>query len=47
LHSEIIPQHIEIDLDFFSSDNDPWLVMRDHGDSAGNLREGKQYTVEN
>jgi arylsulfatase A-like enzyme len=30
----------------FSSDNGPWLVMRDHGGSAGNLREGKQYTFE-
>ena len=30
----------------FSSDNGPWLVMRDHGGSAGILREGKQYTFE-
>ena len=30
----------------FSSDNGPWLVMRDHGGSAGELREGKQYTFE-
>ncbi len=30
----------------FSSDNGPWLVMRDHGGSAGKLREGKQYTFE-
>jgi len=25
----------------FSSDNGPWLVMEDHGGSAGPLREGK------
>lgn len=30
----------------FSSDNGPWLVMRDHGGSAGPLREGKQFTFE-
>ncbi|TBN06331.1 N-acetylgalactosamine-6-sulfatase [Hyunsoonleella flava] len=30
----------------FSSDNGPWLAMRDHGGSAGHLREGKQYTFE-
>ncbi len=30
----------------FSSDNGPWLVMRDHGGSAGPLREGKMYTFE-
>jgi arylsulfatase A-like enzyme len=30
----------------FSSDNGPWLVMKDHGGSAGELREGKQYTFE-
>ena len=30
----------------FSSDNGPWLVMEDHGGSAGILREGKQYTFE-
>lgn len=30
----------------FSSDNGPWLVMEDHGGSAGKLREGKQYTFE-
>lgn len=30
----------------FSSDNGPWLVMEDHGGSAGALREGKQYTFE-
>ncbi len=30
----------------FSSDNGPWLVMRDLGGSAGKLREGKQYTFE-
>lgn len=30
----------------FSSDNGPWLVMEDHGGSAGPLRGGKQYTFE-
>ncbi len=30
----------------FSSDNGPWLVMEDHGGSAGVLREGKQFTFE-
>ncbi|MDG5766038.1 sulfatase [Balneolales bacterium ANBcel1] len=30
----------------FTSDNGPWLVMRDHGGSAGSLREGKFYTFE-
>ena len=30
----------------FSSDNGPWLVMREMGGSAGILREGKQYTFE-
>ena len=30
----------------FTSDNGPWLVMRDHGGSAGHLREGKFYTFE-
>jgi len=30
----------------FSSDNGPWLVMEEHGGSAGILREGKQYTFE-
>jgi arylsulfatase A-like enzyme len=30
----------------FSSDNGPWLVMRELGGSAGNLREGKQFTFE-
>jgi len=30
----------------FSSDNGPWLVMEEHGGSAGPLREGKQYTFE-
>jgi arylsulfatase A-like enzyme len=30
----------------FSSDNGPWLVMKEHGGSAGNLREGKQYTFD-
>ncbi len=30
----------------FSSDNGPWLVMREMGGSAGILREGKQFTFE-
>lgn len=30
----------------FSSDNGPWLVMREHGGSAGPLREGKMFTFE-
>ena len=30
----------------FSSDNGPWLAMREHGGTAGILREGKQYTFE-
>ena len=30
----------------FSSDNGPWLVMQDQGGSAGELREGKQYTFD-
>ncbi len=30
----------------FSSDNGPWLVMREMGGSAGMLREGKQFTFE-
>ena len=30
----------------FSSDNGPWLVMRELGGSAGILREGKQFTFE-
>lgn len=30
----------------FSSDNGPWLVMEEHGGSAGVLREGKQFTFE-
>lgn len=30
----------------FSSDNGPWLAMKEHGGSAGILREGKQYTFE-
>lgn len=37
---------LENTLVVFSSDNGPWLVMRDHGGSAGPLREGKQYTFE-
>lgn len=37
---------LENTLVIFSSDNGPWLVMRDHGGSAGGLREGKQYTFE-
>jgi arylsulfatase A len=30
----------------FTSDNGPWLVMREHGGSSGPLREGKQYSFE-
>ena len=30
----------------FSSDNGPWLVMQEMGGSAGELREGKQFTFE-
>jgi len=30
----------------FSSDNGPWLAMRELGGSAGVLREGKQFTFE-
>lgn len=37
---------LENTLVIFSSDNGPWLVMEDHGGSAGILREGKQYTFE-
>ncbi len=37
---------LENTLIVFSSDNGPWLVMEDHGGSAGNLREGKQFSFE-
>jgi arylsulfatase A-like enzyme len=37
---------LENTLIVFSSDNGPWLVMKEHGGSAGILREGKQYTFE-
>jgi len=37
---------MENTLIIFSSDNGPWLVMEDHGGSAGPLREGKQFTFE-
>tara|TARA_R110002110_G_scaffold415561_2_gene650947 strand:- start:174214 stop:175794 length:1581 start_codon:yes stop_codon:yes gene_type:complete len=30
----------------FSSDNGPWLMMRDHGGSSGALRDGKGVTFE-
>lgn len=30
----------------FSSDNGPWIVMKEQGGSAGELREGKMYTFE-
>jgi arylsulfatase A len=30
----------------FTSDNGPWLLMGDHGGSAGQLRAGKQFTFE-
>ncbi|MFW5709969.1 MAG: sulfatase [Bacteroidota bacterium] len=37
---------LENTLVVFSSDNGPWLVMKEHGGSSGILREGKQYTFE-
>lgn len=37
---------MENTLVIFSSDNGPWLVMEDHGGSAGPLREGKQFTFD-
>ncbi|MFY0625517.1 MAG: sulfatase [Reichenbachiella sp.] len=37
---------LENTLVIFSSDNGPWLVMEDHGGSAGELREGKMFTFE-
>ena len=37
---------LEDTLVIFSSDNGPWLVMQDHGGSAGILREGKQFTFD-
>lgn len=37
---------LENTLVIFSSDNGPWLVMKEHGGSAGILREGKQFTFE-
>ncbi|MBK1879745.1 sulfatase-like hydrolase/transferase [Pelagicoccus mobilis] len=37
---------LENTLIVFTSDNGPWLVMEDHGGSAGILREGKQFTFE-
>jgi arylsulfatase A-like enzyme len=37
---------LENTLIVFSSDNGPWLAMKEHGGSAGILREGKQYTFE-
>ncbi|MCF8357919.1 MAG: sulfatase [Prolixibacteraceae bacterium] len=37
---------LENTLVIFSSDNGPWLVMEDHGGSAGPLREGKMFTFE-
>ncbi|MEM9886694.1 MAG: sulfatase [Bacteroidota bacterium] len=37
---------LENTLIVFSSDNGPWLVMEDHGGSAGHLREGKQFTFD-
>lgn len=39
-------QLLENTLIVFSSDNGPWLVMKELGGSAGILREGKQYTFE-
>ena len=37
---------LENTLIVFSSDNGPWHVMRDHGGSAGGLREGKMFTFD-
>ena len=37
---------IDKTLVIFSSDNGPWLTMRDMGGSAGELRNGKMYTFE-
>jgi len=37
---------LENTLIIFSSDNGPWHVMRDHGGSAGGLREGKMFTFD-
>lgn len=37
---------LENTLIIFSSDNGPWLAMKDHGGSAGHLREGKMYTFD-
>ncbi len=43
-----LEQHDLLDntLIIFSSDNGPWHVMRDHGGSAGGLREGKMFTFD-
>jgi arylsulfatase A-like enzyme len=43
-----LEQHnlLENTLVIFSSDNGPWLVMEEHGGSAGQLREGKQFTFD-
>ncbi len=48
---QIMNQLDSLDLDentlvIFTSDNGPWLVMREHAGSAAPLREGKQYTFE-
>ena len=37
---------LENTLIIFSSDNGPWLAMKNHGGSAGILRGGKMYTFE-
>lgn len=37
---------LENTLIIFSSDNGPWLAMKNHGGSAGILREGKMYTFD-
>lgn len=39
-------QILENTLIIFSSDNGPWLAMKELGGSAGGLREGKNYTFE-
>ena len=39
-------QILDNTLIIFSSDNGPWLAMKELGGSAGKLREGKNYTFE-
>ena len=37
---------LENTLVIFSSDNGPWLVMKENGGSSGNLREGKTFSFD-